>query len=404
VTRGVLGTSELHARVDEDDSVMPDFSLNWYGERGIVNALVVHISSSPAPLQQIQGWLGAIRWASGSSLAWTQKLLNAEVFVEIGLADFGKPDVILICTDIELQKRLIFIEAKAGPYVFSAKSNTIGMKDPGFNSSINGQLSLKYRFACALGRTAPLLPSGEVPAGIVEPAQLKAAYSTSLNDKKVTPRRLLKPGIVRDMFAGRGLLGHAETHCFYVALTRDRHDRMSFTDFTILKEDLLPRFINDKGEDMFPSMLNRVGWLGYHDLANACDLNDDSRFMSAVRTMASSLEPDDDDYMVGAGAKVSGEALSAAGRIIETLFAGKKIMKFRGSYSVLDGGMTVAKIIPRSDAVFVGVRESLSPSNWFPGPLKTKSVRGKKFLGVDVPVDVSDLEEAHRLASGMGWT
>jgi hypothetical protein len=68
-------------------------------------------------------------------------------------------------------RQLLFVEAKAGPYIFSARSNSVGMQEPGFNSAINGQLSLKYRLACALERAEPNAAAGGC-VGIAESAAM----------------------------------------------------------------------------------------------------------------------------------------------------------------------------------------------------------------------------------------
>jgi hypothetical protein len=72
--------------------------------------------------------------------------------IEPGFSKFGQPDLVLVCKIKDGSKRWVFIEAKAIPYNASAMSNKNGMKQNGYNSSINGQLSLNYRLALALER------------------------------------------------------------------------------------------------------------------------------------------------------------------------------------------------------------------------------------------------------------
>lgn len=110
---------------------------------------------------------------------------NVDVIVEVGLHQFGDPDLIFICTDRDRTHRYIILEAKIVPYETSAKSNSDGMVY-GYNSSINGQLALKYRFVQALSQW-----TGK-ERRIEEPAELFEAYQKTLNDPNKGPRRLAK--------------------------------------------------------------------------------------------------------------------------------------------------------------------------------------------------------------------
>jgi hypothetical protein len=69
----------------------------------------------------------------------------------------------------------------------------------------------------------------------------------------------------------------------------------------------------------------------------------------------------------------------------------------------MDGSQTVAKVMPRTQSIFVGVRESLAPSTWFAGPLKEVHIQDVRFWGVDVPVDIADVETVSKLTDGMTW-
>src|SRR5438046_2128369 len=51
------------------------FALKWYGERGIVNAIVVNIAASDEPLQKLSAMLNAIQWASGQTAEWATELI-----------------------------------------------------------------------------------------------------------------------------------------------------------------------------------------------------------------------------------------------------------------------------------------------------------------------------------------
>src|SRR4051812_34027455 len=80
----------------------------WYGERGIVNALIVDIVSQ----QKAGEFLRAIVWANGQPPAWISQVKEVSFLVEHGFAQFGNPDLIAIChprneTD---ETQVIFIE------------------------------------------------------------------------------------------------------------------------------------------------------------------------------------------------------------------------------------------------------------------------------------------------------
>lgn len=107
----------------------------------MVNAIVSHIASAADFAGDVRRLLQAIAWADGSQPGWIAEVTNARFLVEISLADFGNPDLMLVCqVRDEEQPYVVFVEAKAQPYQFSAGSNRDKMT-AGFNSTINGQIS-----------------------------------------------------------------------------------------------------------------------------------------------------------------------------------------------------------------------------------------------------------------------
>ena len=123
--------------------------MQWYGERGIVNALVNHLSRGLPSVDPVRSLLSAIRWAAPRGRSWIGTFTR--MIVELGTPDFGNPDLLLVCDGPD-GVRLVFlaVEAKVAPYLASMRPNSQGMTLPRFKSRINGQLSLKYRFARAL--------------------------------------------------------------------------------------------------------------------------------------------------------------------------------------------------------------------------------------------------------------
>src|SRR4051812_5307541 len=57
----------------------------WYGERGVVNAMVAHLVAQSAGARL----LGCISWASGNVPSWIDRVTNVTYVVEVGLAEFG---------------------------------------------------------------------------------------------------------------------------------------------------------------------------------------------------------------------------------------------------------------------------------------------------------------------------
>jgi hypothetical protein len=277
------------------------------------------------------------------------------------------------------------------------RTNRIGMREPGFNSSINGQLALKYRFAKALEAAAP---GNEV---IKEPEPLLRAYADRVNDPRRFPRGLAKPEIVRDMLAPLGMLGLPEAHCHYVALTWDAEDRAFMRDASVRDQDGLPCFLDGSGVDRFTEIGGRVGWLGYQVLERVLHLQGSVEYSSALRTMVATSVPDSADYAV-AEATVNGrstpESVALAARLAGQ-FVGYKAVEYPGSYSIKDGPQTIAKIVPRRDAVFVGVRGTVLPDAWASGTSETITVHGVPFTGIVIPVDTSDGEDLQFLLTGL---
>jgi hypothetical protein len=131
---------------------MPN-EIEWYGERGIVNALVTDFvgRGEAEAVAGVRSLLEGVQWAGGATPAWVRGVSAVTFFVEPGMGQFGNPDLILVCsTDVGAPPYIVIVEAKVVPYLESAMSNTDSMSEQGYNSSINGQLTLRYRLAQAL--------------------------------------------------------------------------------------------------------------------------------------------------------------------------------------------------------------------------------------------------------------
>jgi hypothetical protein len=377
----------------------------WYGERGIINAVVAHLSTSGDFVGVVRNLLTATRWGNGNQPTWIEDLSDAHLIVEVGLADFGDPDLLIACRTGSGSTYLIFLEAKAQSYTDSMQKTSVlragkwGMEQDGFNSSINGQLTLKYRFANALS-----LWDGRA-AVISESRSLFEAYRVRLNDspKKSPGRSLAKPSILSGIFGRLGLAGLPEENCHYVALTWDCESK-AFFNFPDVSE-YLPVFLGDGGEERFSTMLDRIGWIGYKQLEDALGLSNAPEYMAAFTTMLDSPEPALSFYAEkrrGRWETFPSEIIRL-GEDLAIALGTVRVQRVAGSFSMKDeNNETVGKVIPHKDFVFIGVREEYKPLSDVRGQidqarLQKRRVRTVNFIGMNV----KSVPEAERLISGI---
>src|SRR5476649_2631572 len=100
----------------------PGPNVIWYGERGIINAAVAHVRRSGNFVGLIRNLLAATYWGTGSQPSWIETFSEAYLIVEVGLADFGDPDLILVCRTEAGLSYVVFLEAKAHSYRDSMQS------------------------------------------------------------------------------------------------------------------------------------------------------------------------------------------------------------------------------------------------------------------------------------------
>jgi len=355
--------------------------------------------------------LQAIHWADDKSRDWIDEIDDAHAVVEVGFAQFGDPDLILVCNTPHSRTYIVFVEAKAKTYRDSMKSNFHpGMGAQGFNSSINGQLMLKYRFAQAL-----LQWDAEPSEPIVEPPEIHQVYrKDKLKDPLKTARRLKKKDILSRILVPLGI-GHqtSEDDFYYVSLTWDAESHVFFKDDGV-SEEYLPRFLDRHGRDRFKEMACQIGWIGFKQLEKALDLTGNTQYVIARDTMVSSSEPNQTYYSrksQRAWETLSEEVRDLAKKISH-VFTNCNRSKEHASYSIRDRveKRTIAKVIPYSNSVFVGVRlsdHSFESIEVLIGPgmrekLKTVIVRNVEFKGIEVAVDAQEdkMKSVEKLVDG----
>ncbi|RYZ81382.1 MAG: hypothetical protein EOP06_23605 [Proteobacteria bacterium] len=347
-----------------------------------MNALVAHIATAPDIAKRAQKFLSAIEWADGGRPAWIDKVVEVRLLVEVGLADFGNPDpMVACCVKGDELPYLIFIEAKARPYPLSAVSNAGGMT-AGFNSTINGQLSLKYRFACALAAASPGTQE------IIEPSELFKQYKTHLRDYAKGQRHLLK-GTVLETLQGLGLIGLPEERCHYVAFTWDDESKRVFDT----AEDLRPLFLGEAGTSQSDIMKPRYGWLGYENVQDALALYENVEYQNACLGILRYLTPQAEDYLSTHRLEnVTPEQSHFIDQVTDMLAqaCAGRVQRHKGSLSILRDGSTIAKIIP-GEMIFVGIRDSSLSSVDKEVLIAQKSIHEVVFHGFEFPVADIDL-------------
>lgn len=326
-------------------------SVIWYGERGVVNSAVAGLERIGAP--GIATLLQSVEWAGDHTPPWLEKIADVSLIVEVGLAQFGNPDLIIVCRLADDQlPRVIFLEAKVIPYLQSALPNSQGMRE-GFNSSINGQLSLKYRFSRALASWQ------YVASPIVEPPQLHATYRRppaqgGLADPSAWARRLAKNSVL-SILSESGLRGLPAEYCHFVALTADAQP---FFRLPGISQDLLPKFIAESGADNWESTKARVGWIGYEQVGAALGGDHATAYRAAVATMIAEGRPDRLPVDGNQGivhlstvnfAKFRPETIGRVAAIEDRArqyFGADSVERLQGSTSVTVAGRVRIKVVP----------------------------------------------------------
>jgi hypothetical protein len=186
---------------------MPNI-IHFYGERGLVDSLFLDLQAGG----KLVAFLNKIKFPFGDPphLGLGDDT-EVTVIVEAGFggnrAGFGWPDAVVVATLPSGRKLILFIEAKAGLYADEAADFTARKK--GFNSKINGQLSLRFRLARAL------VSYKKDDRRLVEPDDVARSYG-----EEAHPRRLAKIDNLRKIVE-QDLLADKVEHLF-VALTDDK--------------------------------------------------------------------------------------------------------------------------------------------------------------------------------------
>ncbi len=136
---------------------MNEMDIQFYGERGIVNGILLDIYRDDNPKDKLDKFFGAIKLMDGSPLPWKGSVDKCKWLVEPCLAQFGNPDFIAVL-ESQGKKFALFFEAKLKSYEECALPIEKNMLTHSLEtekkykhraSRINIQLWHRYRFVRA---------------------------------------------------------------------------------------------------------------------------------------------------------------------------------------------------------------------------------------------------------------
>jgi len=396
-----------------------DLKVTWYGERGIVNSIVVGLQR--AGVSNAIALLNAIQWANGVGQSWISKIQSIELIVEVGCSHFGNPDLIMVCRTDEERPYCIFIEAKVIGYEDSAKSNKTGIdNNKQFNSSINGQLSLKYRMALALSQWNDSIKHLIEPNCILEaykkPFSDDGQNNNGLNDQRKKPRRLIKQGVL-NLLRNAGLKALPLSQFRFVALTWDSKAYFENDDFH--QSEYRPLFLDMDGNECWKSILGQVGWVGFSKLNEpqiVKHLGED--FTNACKTMLEGPEPariEGEDFELIGNTPSSKDDHNKFEEIIKAIAKDNSEVIYNGEGNKIPGVLTIKakhrskgriKVVLETARVggrevldvFLGVSASMGKRTWAGYPFdECRYIQKKDFRYIfrtrKLPSDLKEAEE-----------
>ena len=392
---------------------MKNVSVLWYGERGVVNSLVIAIHAGG--VSAVSDLLRQVQWADKSQPAWLSDIASVSMIVEPGCSQFGDPDLILVLTTNDSQRYVVYFEAKVVTYAASAVPNSKGMKEKKFNSAINGQLSLRYRMSLALAQW-------NGTANLVEPTTIYNQYlrrseDGGINEKLSKPRHLLKRSVLK-LLRDAGVHGVPSEHFYFLSVTSDHQLDLS----AMMSSDVLPLFLDHQGNNIWNQIAPRVGWLGFASI-DLSPLNEllATSYRQALGTMVepapqlsisspaqrnagtatmNSINSYNIDDKSSAATKSQLTALEAAAIALTDAW---KVTRGPGSTSVIYSGKTIAKFVPQgfqtSEFLMLGISTLFERSAWNGDTLIGPELFGRgdqqqPFYWLELPTDSTGVDIA----------
>ncbi len=228
-------------------------SIVFYGERGLVNGLVLELSGN---LGLTKTFLKSINFCGSASPGWIDNLQTAHFLVEPSFSEFGNPDLIMICDCMENQKparKVVFLEAKIVKYDDSAAplKETDAKAIQGISSRINAQLTLRYRLSRVLGQR-----KGK-GSPVKETKKAWAAYACYPYESSKRPRRLLKSSALK--LCDEFMLGVNDF--WFVTLSSDNDWVVPYD-----KPELRPLLLDSDGQDLWDKLKDHFGLIVFDQL------------------------------------------------------------------------------------------------------------------------------------------
>jgi len=160
-------------------------------------------------------------------------------------------------------------------------------------------------------------------------------------------------------------------HFAFVALTWDREP------FFSAQPELMPRFLDESGTDLFQSLSAQCGWLGYQNLSKVAGLID--VISPPLRLMVETIVPTTLDLMAANWPRLVSQPINQMSEPIpETVkqleslaveFFGREAVQFHtGSISIKSPSRVEAKIVPqehdKNRSILLGVRPEWPLEEW----------------------------------------
>jgi len=383
-------------------------SIVFYGERGLVNGLVLELNGN---LNLVKIFLKHIRFCSSASPNWIDSLKEVSFLVEPSFSEYGNPDLVMICdcTD-EKQgsaRHVVFLEAKIVKYNDSAVplKECVAKDIQGINSRINAQLTLRHRLARVLKeRTGKGEP-------VEEEQKVWTAYAYYPSESSKKPRRLLKSLSLKlcDDF----LLGVNDF--WFVTLSSDNFQVEPYHN-----QKLRPLILSFDGQELWDDVKDHFGLIVYDQLDYI--LNPSSAYAKAreyflpktlnavqVEAKIPLLRTENwDTFSLAIRSKARTRLQHVIENAISTVFGSKldrmKKVPYNGSDSYQMDQRTLIKIVPKHTeagerlilAVLAGVARAAGVANqYFPyGPFMIGiGDNAREFLGCSFAECPTEAEE-----------
>lgn len=352
----------------------------FYGERGIVNGIVLDIKNHPS---KQKGFLKAIRFAGGNSPEWIDNITGADFIVEPSLSEFGNPDLIMIAYEPDNKKHVLFIEAKTHCYQDEAIDKTSSFNIRGSTSAINFQLALKFRFAEAFKKV-------ERNDYIIE---CQEYYQNNYESQDKLRRRIKNKVVIEicDRFRNA-------QDFWFVALTNDSDNAIPYAD-----SDFLPP-IGD-----WENNKSRFGLVSYAMLEKEDVINRNRGYFGAAAKVFLG-SPADTGYPEAKPLepinriKWTDEQRVAANKLIDVIQAATdyEFDVQNGSYSLSVNGIALIKILTQNDnSIILGLRNDGLPEGWkkyFTYGIFNIGVANKRKLFAFAKFDPKDDQAIERLS------